>query len=198
MRRLYLTVQYQRLLRELFEDDVEAIRNPFRVLLSEEAIEHLLAAGAANGESYFRDRHSINRDRLSFVPGLGALRLHPKAQLEHRGIHHDYGNSCYPPVAFFSSPTGLRLVNRTEEMVSDSHLSTRMSRSRIGHSLGGWSGRELSMASCQLTKALGTSPSQLNLDAESPSPHVGPRGHLVLKELRSSLGPTFISIPMEQ
>ncbi len=123
MRHLYLTVQQQDLVPELFEDNVDAIRKPFKVLLAEDAIELLLEAGAATGESFRHHRHGRSRSRLPFIPGLGALRLNPKAQLEHRGVYHDYGNSFYPPSALRSSPTGLRLMPRTEEMVSRSHLS---------------------------------------------------------------------------
>jgi hypothetical protein len=131
MRHVYLTLQDCLILDQLLEGDEGAVRPPFRVLLRESAVSELLDLGAASGTwHYYGRRDESLGSRLPFVPGLGAIRIKPKAQVEHRAIGHDYGHSCFPPRSLSASPTGVRLAPRTEELLShwrlaDTYVSPR-------------------------------------------------------------------------
>jgi hypothetical protein len=122
MRHLYLTLQAEFVVDELLEGDSEALREPFRVLLYDQGISWLIEQGVATfnaWESHLRDDPP---GQLPFVPHLGALRLNAKAQMEHRAMRHYRGFTTWVPDAAPGSPTGLRLVPRTEELVSGHHL----------------------------------------------------------------------------
>lgn len=123
MRHVYLTLQDCFLLDPLLRGEEAEVRPPFRVLLRETAVSELLDLGAATGTwLYYGNREGVG-PRLPFIPGLGALRVKPKAQVEHRAIGHDYGHTCFPPRALRASPTGVRLAPRTEELLSHWRLS---------------------------------------------------------------------------
>ena len=103
MRRLYVTMQDCFVLMPLLRGEEEAVRKPFRVLLDDGAVSKLIDLGAPGGNWHYFGRREGRGSRLPFVPGLGALRLRAKAQVEHRAIRHDYGHSCFPPEAINAS-----------------------------------------------------------------------------------------------
>jgi hypothetical protein len=124
MRHVYLTLQDSFVLDELLQGDEGGVRPPFRVLLRETAISELLDLGAETGtRQYYGNRPDDLGSQLPFIPGLGAFRIRPKAQLEHRAISHDYGHACFPPRSISGSPTGVRLAPRTEELLSHWRLA---------------------------------------------------------------------------
>jgi hypothetical protein len=124
MRHVYLTLQDTFVLDPLLRGEEDQVRGPFRVLLSDSAVSDLLELGAATGSwLYYGRRDGLLGSRLPFVPGLGALRVKAKSQVEHRAIGHDYGHACFPPNAISSSPTGVRSARRTEELMSHRRLS---------------------------------------------------------------------------
>jgi hypothetical protein len=121
MRHLYLTLQAHLVIRELLEGDYDAVRPSFQGLLHDQALDWLIEEGAATFNSWEANARREPAGRLPFVPHLGALRLNAKAQVEHRAVRHDYGMSVWPhdEDAVPSSPTGMRLVPRTEELASN-------------------------------------------------------------------------------
>jgi len=124
MRHVYVTLQDCLVLDQLLQGNEDEVRPPFRVLLRETAVSELLDLGAATGTwLYYGKRDAALGSRLPFIPGLGALRIKPKAQVEHRAIGHDYGHSCFPPRSLSASPSGVRLAPRTEELLSHWRLS---------------------------------------------------------------------------
>src|SRR4051794_34802547 len=119
MRHVYVTLQAGFVVYELLEDDFDAVRNPFRVLLHDECFSYLIQQGAAVSNSFEAHWRKEPPGKLPFVPHLGALRLNPKAQVEHRALRHLRGFTTWSPAFAPASPTGIRLVPRTEELVSD-------------------------------------------------------------------------------
>ncbi|HKG38902.1 MAG TPA: hypothetical protein VKB25_07920 [Conexibacter sp.] len=122
MRHLYLTLQHTSVVEALLTGDLAAVRRPFQRLLHPECIDWLLADGAGAVSQYEANELIPARAKLPFVPGLGRLRITDKAQVEHRGIHHSRGYATTPQ-GVPSSPTGMRLVPRTYEMVSRYRLA---------------------------------------------------------------------------
>jgi hypothetical protein len=118
MRHLYLTLQTHLVIDELLEGDYDAVRPAFQGLLHDQALDWLIDEGAATFNSYEANMRPKPAGRLPFVPHLGALRLNAKAQVEHRAVRHYYGMSVWPDDAVPSSPTGMRLLPRTEELAS--------------------------------------------------------------------------------
>jgi hypothetical protein len=123
MRHVYLTLQDTFVLDPLLRGEADEVKRPFRILLNDSAVSDLLELGAATGTWLYYGRRDGLGSHLPFVPGLGALRVKAKAQVEHRAIGHDYGHACFPPNAISSSPTGVRSVRRTEELMSHRRLS---------------------------------------------------------------------------
>jgi len=122
MRHLYLTLQHTSVIDALLEGDATGVRRPFQRLIHPECIDWLLAEGAGSVGKYEAAELIPARARLPFVPGLGRVRITDKAQLEHRVIHHSRGYATTPR-GVPSSPTGMRLVPRTYEMVSQYRLA---------------------------------------------------------------------------
>jgi hypothetical protein len=119
MRHISLILQSRSVITELLDWEFDSIREPFRVLLSDECVSHLVSAGAATFNSLERDlRGSRPPGKLPFAPGLGALRINAKAQLEHRAFRHDYGTTSYSVPWLPSSAAGVRLSCATENLVS--------------------------------------------------------------------------------
>ncbi len=133
MRHLYLTLQDQHVIDELLDGDVDAIRNPFRALLYYEAISWLAEHGAASFNSWDARTRDRSPNRLPFVPYLGSLRLNAKAQVEHRALNHNRGFTTWNVSAMPSSPTGMRLVPREQELVSEHRLSDTYASDSTAH-----------------------------------------------------------------
>src|SRR4051812_8067017 len=101
MRRLYVTLQDEFLIAGLLNQDVDAVREPFQELLYYDALSRLMHRGAGTYRSIYVNSHET--DKLPFIPGLGALRLSHKAQLEHRAFERGRGLGI-PPRAIPCSP----------------------------------------------------------------------------------------------
>src|SRR5436309_9349545 len=119
MRRLYITLQDAFLIEGLLNHDVNAVREPFRELLYDDALSWLMHRGAETYRSIYVD--SYETDKLPFIPGIGAQGLWNKAQLEHRAFGRGHGLGV-PPRVIPCSPTGLRLFPRASELVSEHRL----------------------------------------------------------------------------
>jgi hypothetical protein len=119
MRHVYVTLQYQTIVRELLQGRIEDLRSPFYFLLYDEAVSWM----ASQGASTHKGSRSEPARNLPFVPGLGPLRLSAKAQVEHRAFGGAYGEESWEAHSTPSSPTGTRLIPRTAELVSDAALS---------------------------------------------------------------------------
>jgi hypothetical protein len=119
MRRLYVTLQDEFLIDGLLNQDVDAVREPFHELFYDDGLSQLMDRGAGTYRSIYARSHET--DKLPFVPGLGALRLSHKAQLEHRAFERGRGLGI-PSRAIPCSPTGLRLFPRASELVSEHRL----------------------------------------------------------------------------
>lgn len=123
VRHVYLTLQDQFVVDELLEEDFEAVRNPFRVLFYDQGLSWLVQRGAATFNAYDAHLRHDPPGQLPFVPHLGALRLNAKAQVEHRALRHLRGFTTWEAEAIPSSPTGVRLIRREEELVSRYRLA---------------------------------------------------------------------------
>lgn len=119
MRRLYLTLQDTFLIDGLLDRNLDAVRAPFHELLSYDGLSRLMQRGAGTYRSIYA--RSYETDKLPFIPGLGALRLSHKAQLEHRAFERGRGLEI-PSRAIPCSPTALRLFPRALELVSEHRL----------------------------------------------------------------------------
>jgi hypothetical protein len=130
MRHLYVTLQHHQTIAALLDGDVEALRAPFRRLAHPDCLSWLLDDGAGTISTYEASELAAPRMRLPFVPHLGALRITDKAQVEHRALRHYRGYEELPAEALPSSPTGVRLVPRTEELASRHRLADTYSSRR--------------------------------------------------------------------
>ena len=119
MRHVFLTLQSVDVLDELFEDRVDEVRNPFRVLLYVEGLSALAAAGAAGFGYDENHRRRSPGGRVPFVPGLGPLVLNAKAQLEHRALRHSYGLISLAASILPESAAGVRVAREPEVFLSE-------------------------------------------------------------------------------
>lgn len=122
MRHVSLVLQDRSVIGELLDDDLDAIRNQFWVLSYPECISHLAASGAATFNFRTHSFRAPAPSSLPFVPGLGALRINAKAQLEHRALRHYRGFSQYAAPSLPSSAIGVQLAHSVANTVSEFRL----------------------------------------------------------------------------
>jgi hypothetical protein len=131
MRHISLILQSHSVITEVLDSEFDSLRGPFRVLLYDECVTHLVSNGAATFNAYERDRRwNRTPGKLPFVPGLGAVRINAKAQLEHRALRHLRGFTSYSAPFLPSSAAGVRLARDSQNFVSEFRLADTYASAR--------------------------------------------------------------------
>lgn len=97
---LYFALNRRCVVPALMMGNRDSVRPAFRLLLAPDGIGQLIERANVGGwdwEVVTEDRGVVEQIPRPFVPGLGALALSPRAQLDHRALRRESGWWSWPP-----------------------------------------------------------------------------------------------------